>query len=157
MAAFLQINQGKLTSSERKNNYQWNVVNTSLDDEDIIMEQGFLPLIVKKNEGRLSKSDIKIFDDIYKRFFVKGKYLTKNHYENLQKLLVKYGINKIIIPNDGIYWQPITQKSSPTYDSWIENGKARLLRLTQIAMEQCNNGVYILATPESTSSSNMTS
>ncbi len=120
MAAFDTIMQGDPRT--RRVTMKWEVVNTSLKDEAILMRDAFLPLA----QESLDRKDEHQYLMIYRRFFDEGKFLFATHIAKLNELLRKHTYPEVELPFDGEYFQPVMGKAkSPSAEAWLENGKAR--------------------------------
>lgn len=141
MAAFITIFQGDARARTSKSH--WGYVNTTIPDEYDIMYNAFLPLTL--DEHLLSSKDRTRFKKVYKRFFTDGKFLTIINFDTLQELLVKLHYPKMVISNDGQYWQPVMMgRKAPNAESWKENGISRTNEFRDVAQAFANGEVEVI-------------
>lgn len=131
MSALINIRQGNITYNTRKSVKTWTYWNTDLKDETMLMERGFLPLVLEYNHMK-DKHRIE-FEKIFEVFFGKGTFLTLDQVESINTLLHYYGYPEVTLNNNGEYFQPVSKgRSSPDKNSWQMNAEARLAEFESI-------------------------
>lgn len=143
MATFIQISQG-FASNEgiRKTSKVWSVVNTTLEDEQLLMTHGFLPILV--NQDDVPEHKMKLIETAFDRFFNKGMFLLMDQYEVINEMLDFLGYQQIEIKEDGKYFQPtLPGRYKPCAKSWENNGVARARELTKIHSDWKNNKIQL--------------
>ena len=132
MASILSISQGFVSDTgNRKSNKVWQVINTTIEDENILMVQGFLPLI--EFEDNIPDYLQNMVDAAYTRFFTKGMFLLEEHLNAMNEALGAIGYQTITLTNDSNYFQPVLPgKYKPCLKSWKNNGTARTKEMKQV-------------------------
>lgn len=143
MATFIQINQGHATEAGRRStNKIWYVVNTTLDDEELLMKEVFAPLVIL--DASVPENLRKEVDEAFDRFFVKGMFLMKEQYDVLNQAIDEMGFNRVELKEDGKYYQPtLPKKFRPCAKSWKNNGLARSAEMKEV-LKKYKAGEYTL-------------
>lgn len=125
MATIITISQGYAgADGERKTNKIWRVVNTTLEDETMLMKSAFLPLYIY--EDNIPEDWNKMVDEAFTRFFEKGMFLLEEHIYAMNNALECIGFMEVKLKEDNKYFQPtLPGKHKPCPQSWKNNGLAR--------------------------------
>ena len=128
MAAILQIHQGSVVGTERYHATEWSVVNTSLEDELILIDRVFIPIFTEYQ--KLSAQQQRKFDTVVNRFFNNGTFLFLDQLDSLNEMLDSLGYRTVELENNGEYYQPTEPgKTKPSAAAWKSNGNARFALL----------------------------
>jgi hypothetical protein len=126
MSALIRINQGEPDGGpDRSVRTTYAYWNTDLDDETLLIEQGFVPLA--RNLSNLPLPLERRIATIMRTFFEKGTFLGENDVVIINQALTAINHPTITLTDNGVYYQPVLKdKRSPDKRSWEINGESRL-------------------------------